>query len=127
MRSWATTCEGDDDHGRADHGGEVEPGAERRAAHALQQAGLAAHDERDRERGEGVRGDAVAEEADQEEGRGVHALDRLVAVDRPDEDEQEDREEKAEEGGLPVPPEEQLLHAELVEEEPHSPSSVSSR
>ena len=59
----------DDDDGRADHGRQVRPGPERRPTHALQEPGLAADDEGDREPGEGGRRDAVAEQPDQEEGR----------------------------------------------------------
>ena len=121
--------EGDHDDRRADHRGEVGGRGQRRPAYALQEAGLAPDDERDGKAREGVRGHAVAEQPDEEERRRVDALDRLVAVDRADEDEQEDGEEEAEERRLAVPPEELLLGPQLVEEQPHpSPSSrVSSR
>ena len=102
---------------------EVRPRAERGPAHPLQEPRLAADDERDRERRERVGGHPVPEQADQEVGGRVHPLDRLVPVHRADEDEQQDREEEAEECRLAVPPEEELLHAELVQVEPHSTAS----
>ena len=108
---------------------EIAGRGQRRAAHALEHARLPPHDEGDREPGEGVRGDSVAEQPDEEERRRVDALDGLVAVDRADQDEQEHGEEEAEERRLAVPPEELLLSPQLVEEEPHPSSSsrVSSR
>ena len=49
----------------------------------------------------------------------------LVAVDRAEDQEEDDRQEEREERGLAVAPEEQLLGAQLVQEELHS--AVSSR
>src|SRR5919106_1923381 len=120
--------EPDHDHHRGDDGPEVGPGAERRPAHALQEPRLAPDHERDRQARESRRSQAVAEEARDEVGGRVHTLDRVVAVHGAEQDEEDDREEEAEERGLAVPPEEELLRAKLVQEEPHSPSSrVNSR
>ena len=117
----------EDDEGRDEDREQVGRGWQRRRADPLQHAALPADHHGDREPGERGRGDAVADHPRLEEGRGFDVLlgDDAVAVDRAEDQEEEDRQEEREERRLAVPPEQQLLGADLTQEQPHSP--VSSR
>src|SRR5205823_10324363 len=91
----------------------------------LQDPVLAAVDERDRRPREGrVRG-AVPKHPDEQHARGLVAVD-LARVDRAEEHEEEQREAEDEEGGLAAPPEDELLEAELMQEQLHAGSGSSS-
>ena len=99
---------------REQHGGEVRRRRQRRRAQPLEHAGLAPHDEDDREPAERrVRG-AVAEETGEQHVHGRDAVD-LVAVDRAEQCVQEQREDEDEDRRLPASPEDLLLEPELME------------
>src|SRR5581483_10319868 len=108
------------------HRGDVGRSRQRRRAQTLEDAELATHDELDREAGErGVRA-AVAEQPCEQRPRRGHAVD-VAAVDRAEQQEEQQRKEEDEERRLRAAPEDELLVAQLVEEQPHSVSSTSAR
>src|SRR4051794_22957794 len=115
----------EDDERREEHREQIGRRRQRRRANALQDAALSADHHRDREARERRGGDAVADHPRLQKWRGANVLlrDRLVAVDRPEDQEEDDRQEEREERRLAVPPEEELRGSHLVQEEPHSVSS----
>ena len=112
----------EDDERRPEHREDVGNRGQRRGPHALQDTALPAHDHRDRQAGERGGRDAVADHPRLEERRGADVLlaDRVVAVDRAEDQEEDHRQEEGEERRLAAAPEEQLLGAELVQEKLHS-------
>ncbi len=116
-----------DDQRRLDDRHDVRPRRKRRPPEPLEDPILAANHGHDRETGEGGRRDAVPEHAGEEIGGAVDAVDLVVAVDRAEQDEEDDRQSNREEGELTASPVEALLAPELVEHEAHVSSSVSER
>ena len=116
--------EDEDDERRDEQPRDVRRGRQRRRAKPFEDAVLAPQHELDREPGErGVR-TAVAGQAREERPRRGLAVDR-PAVDGAEQHEEQERKEEDEERSFLAPPEDELLRAELVEEDPHSEDSAS--
>ena len=101
-------------------GAEVGARRQRRRADPLQDPVLAADHERDRHSREaGVRGAVAEHPREQHLDRRVALVGRLVAVERAEEEEEHQWEDEDEAGRLAVPPEDELLRAQLVCEDAH--------
>src|SRR5215210_1189431 len=115
--------EEEDEDDRPEHGGDVRRAREGRRPQPLQDTGLPADDEQEREAGERRRRGAVADHPGEEEEISIRAVDFLATVGGAEDQKEDDRKEKGEERELAAPPEQLLLGPELVQQQPHSPAS----
>ena len=111
--------QGEHDHDRCEDRGEVRGGRQRRGPDPLEDPELSPRDQDQRESGERRVGRTVAEHPRQQCPGRRTSIDAAV-VDRRQQRKQQQWEEEDEHCRLAAPPEDELIPAQLMEEQPHA-------